>query len=282
MEVSGGPARTQAFAQFTVAGEVGALAGPLLGALLLVWDFRVACWAAAALFVLITLGHLCWLPNRAAQHAGEPLFSGWSEVLRNRVFLVFAVGYSGYLLTYTQMYLLLPLEVRRVTGVDWPLGWFFAFSAGLVILVQVPATSWSMRRLGTGRGLSAGFLLMAAGAAVLALAAPLGLRGAPGVAPAVLFVLLLTIGQILVVPLARAVVSRLADERRLGAYFGVLSSVSGCAVVVGTTGTGLLLDVAPSRGPGAALPWALVAVIPFLSWLVVRGMARRGVLAGTS
>lgn len=279
VEAQGGPEQTRAFAQFTVSGEVGALVGPLLGALLLLWDFRIACWAAAALFGMITLGHLRWLPAREAQHRDEPVLDGWSEVLRNRVFVIFALGYSGYLITYTQMYLLLPLEVRRATGADWPLGWLFAVSAVLVIVLQVRATVWAGTRLGAPRALGVGFLLMASGVAVMALAAPAGLQGLVGLLPSLAFVLLFTLGQILVVPLARQVVARLAGGRRLGAYFGVLSSVSGCLVLLGSTATGLLMDGTPSTGPGAGIPWAAAALVPLASWAGLRVLARHGHLS---
>ncbi|WP_448616619.1 hypothetical protein [Modestobacter sp. URMC 112] len=68
-------------------------------------------------------------------------------------------------------------------------------------------------------------------------------------------------------------------DRRLGAHFGFLASAGGLAVLVGGTGVGALLDrAAPRRaaqpGPGAALPWPVLAVLPALSavglWLPAR------------
>ena len=51
-----------------------------------------------------------------APHTDEPILAGWGEVLRNRRFLAFAAGYSGYLLCYNQLYLALPSELARATA----------------------------------------------------------------------------------------------------------------------------------------------------------------------
>ncbi|MCE3553261.1 hypothetical protein LWC33_17575 [Pseudonocardia sp. RS11V-5] len=70
-------------------------------------------------------------------------------------------------------------------------------------------------------------------------------------------------------------VPRLAGERRLGAYFGVLSSAGGLAVLVGSTATGVLLD--PAVAP-PAVAWVALAAVPLLSALVIGRLARHGAL----
>jgi hypothetical protein len=120
---------------------------------------------------------------------------------------------------------------------------------------------------------------MAASFALVAGCAPLAPPpGAWALAPAVGMVLLLCIGQMVAVPMARDLVPRLAGERRLGAHFGFLASAGGLAVLVGSTGVGALLDRAAQPGPGAALPWLVLAVLPALSavglWLLARRIDR--------
>lgn len=269
----GGPTRAEVFAMFAVSGQVGTVVGPLVGAGLLLVDFGLACAVAAAAFVLIGLAHLVWLPSRAAAHADEPVLEGWAEVLRNRRFLVFAAGYSGYLLCYNQLYLALPVELERGTGGQTALGWLFALAAVMVIVGQVPTTRWARRRP-AGRPIVAGFGLMSAAAVLVALALP----AAPaGVWPAVGFVVLLTAGQMLAGPVAQALVPVLAGERRLGAYFGVLASAGGVAVLVGSTVVGALLD--PATAP-PLVPWLVLAAVPVCSAVVIGSLARRGALDG--
>ncbi len=117
-----------AFALFSVGGQIGAFVGPLVGALLLLVNFRAACLVAAGVFVLVLAAQARWLPARPATHAGEPVLQGWRDMLDNRLFLLFALAYSGQLVAYNQLYLLLPLEVERAWGSQAPLGWLFARS----------------------------------------------------------------------------------------------------------------------------------------------------------
>ena len=269
----GGPTRADVFAVFAVGGQIGTVVGPLVGAALLLVDFGLACTVAAAAFVLIGLVHLRWLPRRAAAHADEPVLAGWSEVLRNRRFLVFAAGYSGYLLCYNQLYLALPVELERGTGGQAALGWIFALAAVMVIVGQVRITRWARRRP-VEQPLVLGFGLMAAAFLLVALALP----AAPaGVWPAVGFVVLLTAGQMLAGPVAQALVPVLAAGRRLGAYFGLLASAGGLAVLVGSTAVGALLDVAVAP---PVVAWLVLAAVPLVSAAVIGALARRGALRG--
>lgn len=58
-------------------------------------------------------------------------------------------------------------------------------------------------------------------------------------------------------PVARSWVPDLAEECRLGLYTGVLSSVSGLIVLLGSAATGTLLDA----GLPSALPWLVPAAV---------------------
>ena len=95
--------------------------------------------------------------------------------------------------------------------------------------------------------------------------------GTAGPVPAVVFVVLLTLGQMTVVPVAQDAVGRLAGERRLGAYFGVLASGGGLAVLAGSALLGSLFE---AQGP-PALPWAVTAALPLASAVVMGVLVRR-------
>lgn len=267
-ERAAGPSRASAFALFSVGGQVGAFTGPLLGALLLLVNFRAACLVAAGVFVLVLLAHLRWLPRRPPAHAGEPLLAGWREVARNRRFVLFALAFSGQLLAYNQLYLLLPLEVERLWGSQTLLGWLFALSSLLVVLGQLRLTA-RLRHLPIGHVLVGGFGLLSASFAVVAATLPLELTGALGTVPVVAFVLLLTLGQMVVLPFARDLVPRLVGERRLGTSYGLLATAGGAAVLVGSTATGVLLQQAP-----ASVAWTAAASVPILCAIGLRRVLR--------
>lgn len=256
-EAGGGP-RTRVLALFTVAGQAGAFTGPLLGALLLAVDFRTACLAGAAVFVLVLAGHARLLPQHIPGRARVRMRGGTRALLRNRRFLALCCAYGACLLAYNQLYLALPVEVERTTGSQTALAWLFALSSLLVVTTQLPVTRWAGNRLAPRRSMAAGLLLTAAGFAVVAAARPAGWTGTAGLLPAAGFVVLLTLGQMLVAPVARAWVPDLAEEGRLGLYTGALSSVSGLIVLLGSAASGSLLD----SGLPPAVPWLVLAAVP--------------------
>ncbi|CAM5697003.1 MDR family MFS transporter [Streptomyces coeruleorubidus] len=260
-EEEGHGSRTRLLALFSVAGQAGAFVGPLLGALLLAVDFRTACLAGAAVFVLVLAGHLWLMPQHIPGRVRVRQRGGARLLLRNRRFLTLCCAYGTYLLAYNQLYLALPDEVQRATGSQAPLSWLFALSSVLVVFAQLPITRWAGDRLDLRRSMTAGLLLIASGFAVVAAARPAGWTGAAGLLPAAGFVVLLTLGQMLVVPAARAWVPDLAEEGRIGLYMGALSSVSGLIVLAGSAATGSLLDT----GLPAAVPWLVLAAVPALA-----------------
>ncbi|MDT0542677.1 MFS transporter [Streptomyces lonegramiae] len=183
---------------------------------------------------------------------------GLRTLARNRRFLALCLAYGVYLLAYNQLYLALPLEVERAVGSQAPLAWLFALSSALVVTAQLPVTRWAAARLDLRRSMAAGLLLVSAGFAAVAAARPAAWTGAAGLLPAAGLVVLLTLGQMLLVPAARAWVPDLAEEGRLGLYTGALSSVSGLVVLAGSAATGSLLDA----GLPAAVPWLVLAALP--------------------
>ncbi|MGW6209175.1 MFS transporter [Streptomyces sp. NPDC055089] len=249
-----GTPRAHVLARFSAAGQAGAFLGPLLGSLLLLLDggFRAACLAGVLVFVAVLAGHARFMPHRdpvtrTAAHRGA-----MRQVFTGRPFLLLCLAYSSYLVAYNQLYLSLPAEVQRATGSQAALGWFFALSSLLVVLAQLPLTRWSAHRLAPRTALVTGLVTVAAGFA----AVPLTPSGPSGLLPPAALVVLLTLGQMLLVPAARGLVPDLVDDRHLGLATGALSSVSGLAVLGGSAATGALL------GAPAPVRWAVLAAVP--------------------
>ncbi|MGA4999485.1 MFS transporter [Streptomyces arboris] len=260
-EQATGTPRAQVLALFSAAGQAGAFLGPLLGSLLLLLGggFRAACLAGALVFVAVLVGHARLMPGRErtrddaiTRTAQNTTRSSWRAVFTNRPFLVLCLAYSTYLVAYNQLYLSLPAEVERATGSQAALGWLFALSSLLVVTLQQPLTRRSAHRMTPRTALVTGLTVVAAGFA----AVPLTPGGPGGLLPGAVLVVLLTLGQMLLVPAARGIVPDLVDDRRLGLATGALSSVSGLAVLGGSAATGALL------GAPAPVLWAVLAAVP--------------------
>ncbi|MFF9622577.1 MDR family MFS transporter [Streptomyces griseosporeus] len=266
-EQSGGGPRTRVLALFTVAGQAGAFTGPLLGALLLAADFRAVCLTGAAVFALVLAAHARLLPQHLPGRTPVRLTGGIRPLLRNRRFLALCCAYGAYLLAYNQLYLALPAEVERAAGSQAPLAWLFALSSLLVVTTQLPVTRLVGERLSARRSMAAGLLLVAAAFTVVAVG-----PGGASLLPAAGFVVLLTGGQMLIAPAARAWVPDLAEPGRLGLYTGALSSVSGLVVLVGSAATGALLD----SGLPHAVPWLALAAVPLVAVGLLPGRSAAG------
>ena len=199
--------------------------------------------------------------------ARAPRAGSLAEVVRDRRFMALAVLASVNLLAYNQLYLGFPVELTRVgLPVGW-IAWLFVIVSALTIVVQVPVA----RLVGTWRpavALRTGYLLLAASFAVLAVAAP-----HPGIlhpaAPAVVAVVLLTLGHLVLGPLVLSLVPRFAPAHAWGAYYGMLATCGGVSVLLGNTVLGALYPLAASPTPAAFAPWLLLACLPLLPALLV-------------
>ncbi len=85
---------------------------------------------------------------------------------------------------------------------------------------------------------------------------------------------LLTLGQMIIVPVGMDLVPRFAAGRNLGAHYGALASMGGVAVLTGNFLLGDALDNALTPGPQAAVSWLLLAVFPLCSALAMAVLCR--------
>ncbi|WP_313437429.1 MDR family MFS transporter [Atlantibacter hermannii] len=263
-EARGKRSRAEWFALFAVCGELGAVLGPVAGALLAGLGFRQVALAGALVFVAaLLILHLC-LP-RTARHKQALHITPWWTTFRQPRFVAFIIAYSSWLLSYNQLYLALPVEITRAGGSEKDLGPLFMLASGLIILLQLPMARFA-RRVGATRVVPAGFLLVSASFVSVALFA----TSTPPdnwlrLLPAACFVTLLTLGQMLLVPAAKDLIPRFAEHDTLGAHYGALSTAGGCAVLAGNILFGDRLDLALVPSAQAAYPWLQLAVFPFLS-----------------
>ncbi|GAA3933629.1 MFS transporter [Streptomyces gulbargensis] len=256
-ERAGGPRRTRTLARFSAGGQAGALLGPVLGTLLVYGagdaSFRAACLVGAALFALVLAAHARLMPRGGGTRERHGTVRR-RAILRDRRFLRLALAYSVYLLLHNQLYLALPAELDRVTGSQAALGWFFALSSALVVLGSGPLERRAAAVLDAPAMVRAGLLLLAAAFAAGAALRPLGGPGA-----ALTLTVLLTLGQMLILPATRALLPDLVPAAHLGLATGALSSLAGLTVLAASPPTATLLTL-----PGPT-PWLLLAALPVLA-----------------
>ena len=263
------------FALLAICGEIGAVAGPLLGALLLGVSFSWAALAGAVVFTVMTgvLWHsLPAEPPRPAPDMGESAArllpaarptEGTAAMLQDRRFVAFAALYSVNLLAYNQLYFGLPIELGRIGAGPGALAGLFAVASLMTVALQWPISRLTTR-IGAGRALTAGFILKGLSFGTMAVLTQFPATGIMQLLPPLLLVVGLCLGHMCIGPVAMPLVLDFARGRRTGIYYGLLASMGGCAVLLGNVVLGPLYAEAAQPGPAAAWPWALLAALTAL------------------
>lgn len=276
LTVLSGDRRAEAYALLNVFGQTGVLLGPLVGLALLGISFSTVALVAAALFGVLGVLQLFFLPPiPPTRTAGTPL-GQLGEVVGNRTFLLFSLAMFGNFAMFNQMYLGLPLQITRLTGSDAGVGLLLTISSLVTIVVQVPMASLARRTVGPAKAIIIGLTLMAASfgtslAVAIAVGAGLELDPAWVLVPSFVNAGVLALGTTMINPFSLELVTVLAQDRLLGTHIGVYQAWSG----IGTTVSNLLVGMAFDAG-NTILPWALVMTIGFGSALGVLLLERTG------
>ena len=290
-----GSRRVEAFALFQVCEQLGACLGPLLGITLLHVSFRWVCVLASVIFLVLTILQLLYLPQREKLETTtpRPVLQEWREVLANRSFVVFAVGMGAYLTLYTQLYLSLPLEVRRLTGADSGTGIVFTLSMLLSIVAQVHITAYMKAHWRPLQAIAIGLVLMGAAFIPMLAAGPFLpltsfqtatghaktvhtiLTSALNLSPAVVSAALLSLGIMTLQPFVLSLIPVLGGNRLLGTYFGFYYLVQGIGGIAGNLAIGAAFDMGHAQGL-ASLPWLLMFGFGLASALSIMALDRTG------
>ncbi|MGW3866676.1 MDR family MFS transporter [Streptomyces sp. NPDC005047] len=290
-----GERRVEAFALFNVFYQAGILLGPLVGMVLTGIDFRITCLTAAGIFAILSIVQIRALPARRADDTKaqtdgrrDSVLMQWRDILANRPFLLFSLAMIGsYVMTF-QVYLALPLEVRRLGG-EGEFGTsavavLFAVSGLSTILGQTRVTAWCKARMQPGRALAWGLLTMGLAFVPLLLAtavpvpdAGVGLWLFAAVPPAV-SALLLALGTMIAYPFEMDTIVRLSGNRLVATHYGLYNTICGIGITVGNLLTGAALDAARNAGV-SALPWIVLFLLGLGCAAALYGLERTGRLA---
>ncbi|MCD7445147.1 MFS transporter [Streptomyces lincolnensis] len=290
-----GGRRVEAFALFNVFYQAGILLGPLVGMVLTGVDFRITCLVAAGIFALLSIVQIRALPARRAEdtqkrkeRGRESVLAQWRGILANRPFLLFSCAMIGSYVLSFQVYLSLPLEVRRLGG-DGEFGTaavavLFAVSGLSTIVGQTRVTAWCRARYEPGQALTRGLAVMGLAFVPLltATAVPVPDSGAGlwllAAVPPTLAALLLAFGTMIAYPFEMDTIVRLSGDRLVATHYGLYNTICGIGITLGNLLTGAALDAARAAGM-PALPWISLSVLGLACAAALYGLHRTGRLA---
>lgn len=261
--------RQRAYALLYVAHNLGFAAGISLGGVLAAHSFQYLFWGDAASAVIFgilialtireTMGH--------AQRSERAPVSTWAAtkiILKDKVFMVFALSHTLVGVVFSQCGSTLPLYVTDQGLGPSEYGQIMALNGIMVVTLQLPVTHWVERR---SRG-----LVLAAGSILVALG--MGLTGlASGLIALALTVAVWTLGEVLLASSGQVVVAALAPEAIRARYFGAFSLSMNAAMVIAPGVGGFVLS-----HYGGQVLWTGSAALGLLSamgmLLVRRGLDR--------
>lgn len=230
--------------------------GPLIGAALIAFDFRVVGLGAAAFFALAFIVTWVALPPVAVCSDPQSGLRGLRFPLADRTFMVFTALMMGFWFMWVQLSIALPLQVKAITGDTGSVSLLFTVAAVLAIVLQVPALKVAERLLKPVPIIVTGMAAMGLGLGLVALTHTL-----------VQFYIALfffSLGTVLVLPSSQTVIAEMADSRARGAYFGVSSLALALGGGLGHISGGSLVDLAAALAR-PSLPWVTFALVGLAS-----------------
>lgn len=253
--------RVNAYALMRMVANLGIAIGPAVGGFLLTISYTLSYHITAVInlllagLVLVLIAES--LPQGAPEASSENRRSGYGVLLRDRTFIQFCGVFTLVELAAALVFVLLPVYTKENFSIpESQYGWLLTINAGMVVLFQFTITRFTSRCRPLPV-LAAGALFYALGLMVIALSG--GFAGfAAGIA-------VLTIGELMVVPTAMALVAALAPADQRARYMSVYALTYTIGSGIGPVIGGLLNDyIAPAAiWYGGALV-AAGAVVGFL------------------
>jgi len=234
--------RSEGFGVMRVATNLSVAIGPAIGGFIASYSYLVL-FIADTVSSLITAAIVYRvvdesMPEEAAEQKArknfKETFIGYGVVLKDRKFMLFVIISTIATLVYSQMYSTLSVFLRDVHGVpESGYGWLMSLNAGMVVLFQFMIT----RRISDKPPM----LILALGSLFYAIG--FGMYGFVNVY--VLFMLamaVITVGEMVIIPVAQAYVGRAAPEDMRGRYSGVMGFSWMIPWMIGPLLAGLIMD----------------------------------------
>jgi MFS family permease len=264
--------RASGFGIFRVVANLSWICGPVLGGLLVARSY-MPLFIADAVGSTITAGiiFLAIRETRPASPEGKPkqtmaqTFVGYRDVLKDATFILFIGACILMTIWYLQIYTTLGVYLRDTHGVaERAYGWLMSMNAATVVLLQIPISRQVEKRRP--------MLMMALGSFLYAIG--LGAYGfVSSYAPFVVAMLIITVGEMVVMPTAQALVAKMAPADMRGRYMAIWGFAWSIPSAVGPLLVGLVMDNADPR-----LAWyaaGLLCMIGSVAFVLLRRRTER-------
>jgi MFS family permease len=254
--------RAEGFGVIRIMFNVAVMFGPMIGGLLAGVSYTLLFSVDAA--ASFTTGAILFFflretrPEKKAVEHGAPqaeeslaqTFKGYGTVLRDRVFIWYVLIGVVVWLVYHQMNTTLSVYLRDERGIEpQGFGLLIGMNALMVVVFQIFVTRWVRQRgYPTMMVLAAGTILYAIGFSMFGYVASVALY--------VMAMVIITVGEMIAVPVAQATAAKLAPEHMRGRYMAVMGF--GFAIA---SGSGTWLAGQVSANLGFEWVWYLAGIL---------------------
>jgi MFS family permease len=233
--------RPQGYGILRVAINLSAALGPAIGGFIAIHSYlvlfivgaAVSLIAAVVVFLIVPETRPQTLPG-SSQETTAGSFGGYLRILRDAPFMIFTAVSVMAWLAYINLSTTLGVYLRNIHGIpETGYGWLLSLNAALVVLFQFPITRRVEKR--------PPMALMAIGAGLLGV----GFAMYGFVSTYALFLaamLVITIGEMIMLPVSNALVVKFAPEDMRGRYSFMYSISWGIAYAAGPYLAGLIMD----------------------------------------
>ena len=247
--------RADAFALMRMSDNVGVAIGPAIGGFIAVSSYTIGFTIAAITmifysFLIAFFAHET-IPQKTISNHDRPRFQGYHDIVRDKKFMSFILSFTLFQICAVMLWVLLGVYAKQNYQLpESAYGLIQATNALMVVLFQVSVTKITKRYLPLPV-LAIGSLIYAVGVASIVLG-----HGFWGFW---LSYVIVTIGELMVMPTANTFVADLAPVDKRGRYMGFFALAQGTASSVSPLMGGFLND---KVGPGAI--WLGAGIIGIL------------------
>ncbi|WP_078553784.1 MFS transporter [Bacillus alkalicellulosilyticus] len=244
----------------TVTG-IASTIGPLVGALLLRFDFKVVCFGAALCFLTTFVISRFAMPPIVRTEPSYSVRASLKTVAKDRPYLRLTLLMVIFWLAASQINIIFPLRIQEISGNAESVGVMFAVYAAVTAVLQYHLVSFTLRKFSPRQSVVIGIAIIACALFLISF-----------VHTTMMFlvvVVLFTFGMILARPNQQSIAVSMADPKALGMYLGVNSLGFAIGGGIGTMIGGMFFDMAIKTG-FMMIPWfffsfiAIVAMFGFM------------------
>jgi MFS family permease len=253
--------RAGAYALLRMGNNVGIAIGPAVGGFLAAtsydWTFAAATVSSLAFALIILFLVSETLPQNEGKRTQLSPLATYNTLLHDRPFLTYWLVSTLAVVPASLLMVLLPVYAKEQFGVpESQYGFIMATNAAIVVLFQYAITNVT-RRYPSLPVLATGAFFYAIGVGSVALGS--------GFWAFWLSMVILTLGEMILVPTGTTLTANLAPADQRGRYMGVYSLTWSLGVGIGPTVGGFLSDqIAPVAIWYGGLAFGLVATLGFL------------------